>query len=442
MEQVKTVLRITKAQFEAILADLKRKHDHAYERVGFGYSKSVKLSNGTWVILLTDYQPVKDEYYVRDKTVGAHISDSAITESLQHAVNEQVGTFHTHLHEFADGIPTFSGTDMSSLPQLPISAVDFTENEVHGLFLLSENGVNASVCLPREDTLRVVDQIVVIGSPLMLNCPKKKLKVGRTDRYDRQSFLGTFSQDTLSRITIGVVGLGGGGSHIIQQLAHIGIQNYILYDPDYVSKSNLNRLVGATVEDAKVKRLKFDVACRMIKGLQHKANIMGGPTIWQENPDTIMEADIVVGCVDGLAVRRELEAECRRYLLPYLDIGMDIHTNGENPVMSGQIQLSMPGAICMNCSDYLSEDGLAEEANNYGAGGGLPQVVWPNAILAASAIGILIDLVTGWIGDQRTYRYIDYIGNQNLLEDNGAIDFIKEKSCVHYLVKKAGPIIL
>jgi len=65
------------------------------------------------------------------------------------------------------------------------------------------------------------------------------------NRYDRQSFLGSDSQIKIEACTIGVVGLGGGGSHIVQQLAHIGFQNYVLYDVDVVQETNLNRLIGA-----------------------------------------------------------------------------------------------------------------------------------------------------------------------------------------------------
>ena len=65
------------------------------------------------------------------------------------------------------------------------------------------------------------------------------------ERFSRQSFLGPDSDQRIARCTIGVPGLGGGGSHVIQQLAHVGFQNYVIYDGDVVEESNLNRLVGA-----------------------------------------------------------------------------------------------------------------------------------------------------------------------------------------------------
>ncbi len=63
---------------------------------------------------------------------------------------------------------------------------------------------------------------------------------------DRQSFLGSHSERRLTEVTIGLVGLGGGNSHVAQQLAHVGIGNFVLVDEDRISLTNLNRLIGGT----------------------------------------------------------------------------------------------------------------------------------------------------------------------------------------------------
>src|SRR3546814_8395938 len=69
--------------------------------------------------------------------------------------------------------------------------------------------------------------------------------------YSRQSFLGPDSDQALEAATIGFGGLGGGGSHAVQQAAHLGIGNFVLDDPDAIEDSNLNRLVGGTALDVK-----------------------------------------------------------------------------------------------------------------------------------------------------------------------------------------------
>ncbi len=60
--------------------------------------------------------------------------------------------------------------------------------------------------------------------------------------FSRQSFLPANSEAMLASIKVGVIGLCGGGSHIVQQLAHVGVLNYVVLDPDGMDKSNLKML--------------------------------------------------------------------------------------------------------------------------------------------------------------------------------------------------------
>src|SRR5713226_6131571 len=93
------------------------------------------------------------------------------------------------------------------------------------------------------------------------------------ERYKRQSFLGQDSNKTLENCIAAVIGLGGGGSHLVQQLAHLGLGNFLLVDPDRVEESNLNRLVGATAKDAAKRLRKTVVANRLIKGINPHARV-------------------------------------------------------------------------------------------------------------------------------------------------------------------------
>ena len=79
-----------------------------------------------------------------------------------------------------------------------------------------------------------------------------------TDQYIRQSFLGSDAANTFANCVVAIVGLGGGGSHIAQQLAHIGFLNIQLYDGDAAELSNLNRLIGASLDDVQKGTKKVD----------------------------------------------------------------------------------------------------------------------------------------------------------------------------------------
>lgn len=259
------------------------------------------------------------------------------------------------------------------------------------------------------------------------------------DRYSRQSFLGEHAEKWIGTCIVGIVGLGGGGSHIIQQLAHIGFLHYILYDADIVKGHNLNRLIGATRADAVGKLPKIEVARRVILGLQPDATIEAHQVRWQEHPEPLRDCDLIFGCVDGLAERRELEACARRYLIPYIDIGVDVHQVGaEPPQMAGQVILSMPGEPCMTCMGFLSETDLAKEAARYGDAGSRPQVVWANGVLASTAVGIAVDLLTGWTKALHDPVFLSYHSNLATVKPHIRLDHLVSETCPHYPIEQVG----
>src|SRR5205814_6941030 len=65
-------------------------------------------------------------------------------------------------------------------------------------------------------------------------------------RHDRlvRGF-GSTALERLRAARVGVVGTGGGGAHVVQQLAYLGVGAFVLVDGDRVEVTNLNRLVGA-----------------------------------------------------------------------------------------------------------------------------------------------------------------------------------------------------
>ena len=259
------------------------------------------------------------------------------------------------------------------------------------------------------------------------------------DRYSRQSFLGANSEEIIKSSTIGIVGLGGGGSHIAQQLAHIGFINFVIYDGDNIEKTNLNRLIGSKLEDIKNSTPKIDIATRSIYGLQPDAKIKLFRSRWQDNPHPLRNCDIVFGCIDGFAERRELESCARRYMIPYIDIGVDVNTiDGEPPVMSGQVILSLPGGPCLTCLNFLNESNLAKEAALYGDAGTHPQVVWANGVLASTAVGIGVDLITGWTGSESCFIYLSYYSNENTMKPHPRTEYISNCECTHYPANNVG----
>lgn len=256
------------------------------------------------------------------------------------------------------------------------------------------------------------------------------------NKYVRQSFLGKNSQSMIEKCHVGIVGLGGGGSHIVQQLAHVGFKNYVIYDEDFVDETNLNRLVGATIKD--INEPKIAISKRVIAGLLSDAKVEAYKKRWQEEPAPLRGCDIIFGCVDGFSERAELEACSRRFLIPYIDIGIDVtHVEPEAPVMAGQVILSVPGYPCMSCLGFLDDEKRTREAMQYGAAGDRAQVVWANGIVASFAVGVAIDLLTDWTKLGSRIIYLSYEGNKNIVGVHPRVPYAS-KECLHYPMQNVG----
>jgi molybdopterin-synthase adenylyltransferase len=253
-------------------------------------------------------------------------------------------------------------------------------------------------------------------------------------RLNRQSFLGNDSTNRLMRATIGLIGLGGGGSHLAQQCAHVGVGRYVPVDFDIITLSNTNRLVGGTLRDVARERAKLDIAQRIIRGLVPNARIRPIADRWQANLPRLRECDILVGAVDSFKERAELERFARRSLIPYVDIGMDVHDCKQHGfLISGQVFLSMPRYPCMRCCRILTDERLRREAEDYGGAGPRPQVVWPNGVLASTAMGLVVQLISPWYPNPKPFVFLEYDGNLGTLVQSAYMHLLASaSSCPHH----------
>lgn len=248
---------------------------------------------------------------------------------------------------------------------------------------------------------------------------------------DRQSFLGGDSTERLDEFTAGIVGLGGGGSHVAQQLAHIGIGNFVLVDDDRIDETNLNRLVGGTRADVEQGVFKVDIAARVILAVNPNARITRIAQRWQLASDALHPCDAIFGGVDNVRAKDELEAYCRRLLLPYIDQGMDVHDLDGQFLIAGQVVLSVPGGPCLRCLGVVTEEALEQEGRNYGAAGGKPQVVWPNGVLASTAVGLFLQMVTPWHRSPELGACLEYDGNTQTVSASDRLPHLRGRACPH-----------
>lgn len=59
--------------------------------------------------------------------------------------------------------------------------------------------------------------------------------------------------------------------------------------------------------------------------------------------------------------REGLERFARRYSIPYIDIGMDVHGEAGKYFITGQVITSLVGQPRMRCMNFITDEGLTAE---------------------------------------------------------------------------------
>ena len=180
------------------------------------------------------------------------------------------------------------------------------------------------------------------------------------------------------------------------------------------------------------------MAKRLIHSINPTAIVTSIQDKWQSNPESLRDCDVIFGCVDRYDERDQLERMARRSLIPYLDIGMDVHRLTNGYAISGQIALSMPDMPCLWCMGLLTEDLLQQEAARYGEVGDRPQVIWPNGILASTAVGMFMQLVTPWHQYVAMPILFEYDGNSHETKLSNKWPILKQKICRHFSPTEVG----
>jgi molybdopterin-synthase adenylyltransferase len=250
----------------------------------------------------------------------------------------------------------------------------------------------------------------------------------------RIEFLGQGLQRLL-KATVSVVGVGGGGSHIAQQLAHLALGTLVIIDPDVVEASNVNRVVCSSYLD--IGRHKALVLKRRLKGLG--GNII--PVLSRAEGDGgrawIERSELVLGAVDGVRTRCNIETICRAALVPYIDIGLKIDVGDDGAIkgIGGQVFVSAPGGPCTRCAGIVTEEGMLLDREEYAVGVPDQQVISLNGVLASQAANTAVALLTGFAPAFPPPRMLRFDGLLHRMLPDLNVETI---SCHHYSMEAAG----
>lgn len=266
-------------------------------------------------------------------------------------------------------------------------------------------------------------------------------------RFSRnEGLFGEEGQARISRAKVAIVGLGGLGSHVSQQLGYIGVQSFALIDFDIVSESSLNRLVGAVETDVAEQATKIAVAERTISQINSAASVElhDGRIADAEARRLVNWADVVFGCVDRDVHRLELIETCAEERKPYFDLASD--TNVGEGWYGGRVVFSH-GDGCLLCLHLLDQEQISLDrmsagdrqsderiygVNRAALGEEGPSVVSLNGVVASVAVTEFMVLATRL---RKPFQQLTYRGDVGTVTKS--LD-VPERGCFYCGLWRAG----
>jgi len=239
-------------------------------------------------------------------------------------------------------------------------------------------------------------------------------------RYDRNiGLFGAEGQRKLRQTSVAVVGVGGLGSAMVQQLALLGVGSISLIDSEELDDSNRNRFIGARSHDPVPGSLKVNLAHRLVQVVNPDVASEPIPEqlISSKAFAAIRRANWVIGCFDKDGPRAILNELCAAYTKPYIDIASDVPETG---VYGGRVCVAYDGKGCLSCFDLLDrkavrryvqpEEEALEEDKIYGIDRRLldekgPSVAPLNGVIASLAATEFMAAATGMRPPTRLQEY-------------------------------------
>jgi len=402
-------LRVGDATFAALSRHLEdTTHGEEAVFVFCGYSRTGRRDT----LLVREWLPIPQSAKVRQGgEYGLEWTAEFSASVLAKADHAAAAVVLVHSHGYSTR-PTLSAPDRKSADRLFPGFSRILPGKPSGSVVL---GAHAAVGEFWRDGLHIgqLAALRVVGSPIDVwrRMPPNPSKLVAKRRHDRMiQAIGPESEAKLAAASVAVIGLCGGGSHVCQQLAHMGVGRIVPIDDDIVEDVNLGRMVGSTPSDVN-KRLKTEVMRRLIHTIDPGIDVEVVPYRFPsvQSLRALLSVDLVIACVDSFLVREQINTFCRRHHLPLIDIGLGINSeDGKLVTAHGQLAVVTPDAACLRCGPLLSDAVLAKERTERPPGydnnpyaQGAPQVISMNGVLASEAANSALDFVTGYSGGKR-----------------------------------------
>lgn len=374
---------------------------------------------------------IKDIILPRDHEREVHgnatITGAYVLRAATEASTRGEGIVLIHSHPHGIGWQGLSGPDYDTEMAYERVAKAVTGLPLLGMTLGVEGEAWSARRWPSASGPEHAESVRIVGDTLGLTWNDAARPRPAATRFQKRtvSAWGAERQSSIARLKVLVVGVGSVGLDIIPRLAATGVELVGAMDIDKVEDLNLDRMIGATREDARLGRRKTEVAGRLARDAATAANFQFiAHDVNITTPDGLAAAldyDVIFSCVDRPWPRSILNEIAYSDLIPVIDGGISLDTlpTGGMRGATWRMHTLVPGRACMECNGQLDINDLALERNGllddpeYIKNAGMaPRLGSPNvAVLAASvSAGQLAQFVSlvaqpGGLGVPAPLRY-------------------------------------
>ncbi|MEP0805628.1 MAG: ThiF family adenylyltransferase [Chloroflexota bacterium] len=334
------------------------------------------------------------------------------------------------------------------LARAPIASLLFTPDNTTGRIWLANNSQPIHL-----------DEIVVIGHHIQrIKLRKVSSGSARLDLYDRQvRAFGKDGQLAISRAKVGIIGLGGTGSPIAEQLVRLGVLDLVLIDPDKFSLTNLSRVYGTYYGSVRKSRFfseyKVNLVSSNLRRINPNAQIraIAQNVVLGKTASLLLGRDVLFLCTDEQWGRSIVNQIAYQYMIPTINLGVRITSDaGVISHAIGTMDILRPDKPCLWCKQFLRSERIAaesmpiEERRHLLEQGYVedidsqtPAVISFTSSVASAAVSLFIHLLTNFMGDAGEISRINYDFLTGLSK-RGTTNF--DKTCICQKVKGFGDL--
>ena len=336
------------------------------ETAGVLLARHVETPGGDVRLLAREIHWVPDDaYHVRDAT-ALSIASHGYVPSLAAAEADQSVPIWLHTHPGNDSSPRPSEHDEVVDEELADLFRLRSGSPLYGAVVVARTG--GRLCftghIESANGRRDVDRLWVTGRRFALARNWLHETPSPPDQFDRNiRAFGGGIQEVLGDLRVAIVGCGGTGSAVIEQLARLGVRHFRFFDPDTLTASNLTRVYGSFPED--IGQPKVNVSAAHVGRIAPDAEVMTSQSkiTMEATAKLLLDADVVFGCTDDNAGRLVLSRIASYLLTPVIDCGVLLSSGGDGQIegIYGRVTMLAPGAACLVCRNRIDLPRAAAE---------------------------------------------------------------------------------